>query len=83
MSNKGPGEEGGYGPGPRLSRRLGGPRPGCLPMLPADLTGLPGAPICGQGSLSRPRVLIKPGFLLRPPAGFLPQPAHPAGWPCV
>lgn len=55
----------------------GGSGPGCLPTLPADLTGLPGAPICGQGSLSWLRVLIKPGFLLRPPAGFLPQPVHP------
>lgn len=70
-----PGVWGAGGGGPGLAA--------CPPMLPADLTGLPGAPVCGQGSLSRPRVLIKPGFLLRPPASFLPQPAHPAGRLCV
>lgn len=50
-------------------------------MLPTDLTSLPGVPICGQGSLSWPQALIKPRFLLRPPTGFLPQPAHPTGRP--
>lgn len=82
MSSKGLSEEGSYGPGPGLSRRLGGPRPGCLPMLPADLTGLPGAPICGQGSLSRPRVLIIPASSSAlPPASCLSQPTQPVS--CV
>lgn len=58
----------------------GGPGLAACPVLPADLTGLPGAAICGRGGLSRPPRLIEPGFLLRPPAR-LPAVARPPPGP--
>lgn len=58
----------------------GGPGLAACPVLPADLTSLPGAAICGQGGLSRPPRLIEPGFLLRPPAR-LPAEARPPPGP--